>query len=219
MEDFFTIVFRTVLFYFLVLVVFRLMGKREIGELSVLDLLIFMMIAEVVAICIDDINRSIWDAIIPMTVLGILQVSLSYISLRSQRFRLLMDGAPSIIIANGKVNEKVMHKLRYNYDDLMVQIREGGVGDIRDVDFAILESSGKLSVFKKKGVTQSKFAYPLILDGLIQVENLNMINQTKEWLIANLSKLGYKDPSKIGYCSYRNGRFFVDIEDEEEGSE
>lgn len=211
-SDLVIVVYRTIFFYFIVLFIFRLMGKREIGELSILDLIIFMMQAELVVIGIEDVRLSIWTAVIPMMVLAGLQLLLAYISLHSQRFRSIMDGKPSIIIEKGKVNEKSMRKLRYNFDDLLLQLREGGVGDIRDVEYAILETSGKLSIFKKTGVTESALAFPLIMDGIFQEENLKRGNISKETLLKKLQKKGYGDITDISYCSMRDGKIFVDEE-------
>lgn len=111
-----------------------------------------------------------------------------------------------------------MRKQRYNIDDLMMQLREQGVGDVRDVEYAILEASGKLSVFQKQKSKKSKndtpiFTLPLIIDGEIQSNHLQMIEYTDEWLIEKLKNLGYNDITQILYCSFQNGQFFVDLKE------
>lgn len=108
-----------------------------------------------------------------------------------------------------------MKNQRYNIDDLMMQLREQGVGDIRDVEYAILEPSGKLSVFqKRKGQEDAlQFTLPLVIDGEIQSSHLQMIEHTDEWLVGKLKNLGYNDVTQILYCSFQNGQFFVDLKE------
>lgn len=215
-----TIIFRTLFFYVLILVIFRLMGRREIGELSILDLVVFIMIGEMAVVAIDNPNRNIMHAIIPMVLLMIIQIGMATISLKSKKFRDLVDGKPTIIINRGKIDEEAMRKQRYNFDDLLTQLREKDIRSIGDVEFAILESSGSLSVIERMNNSDGKpkdgdITIPLIIDGSIEEENLSRINKTNLWLRQELKKLGYKDVRKISFCSFENGKFFVDIIDEE----
>ncbi|MCM3339457.1 DUF421 domain-containing protein [Paenibacillus sp. MER TA 81-3] len=150
-----TVVVRTVVMYFTVFIVLRLMGKREIGKLSVFDLVISIMIADVAVFVIEDKNRPYWEGFVPIGVLIIIQISLSFMSLKSRRLRLLFDGFPSIVIANGNLNRKEMSKQRYNLDDLMQQLREQGIDNFEDVKYAILESTGKLTVFLTENASSS----------------------------------------------------------------
>ncbi|PGC04789.1 DUF421 domain-containing protein [Bacillus toyonensis] len=213
-----SIIGRTMLLYIIILIIFRLMGKREIGELSVLDLVVFIMLGEMAVVAIENTDKSLWHQLVPMTFLMCIQIILSVISLRFQRFRHLIEGEPAILINAGKIDEKKMRKQRYNIDDLMMQLREQGVGDVRDVEYAILEPSGKLSVFQKQQSKKSKndtpiFTLPLIIDGEIQSNHLQMIEHTDEWLIEKLKNLGYNDITHILYCSFQNGQFFVDLKE------
>ncbi|WP_028402910.1 DUF421 domain-containing protein [Ectobacillus panaciterrae] len=210
---------KTVLLYGIILIIFRLMGKREIGELSILDLVVFLMLSELAVVAIEYPDKSIWHQLTPMLVLMLMQVALAFISLKSQKARKLLDGEPAILIRQGKVDEKQMRKQRYNFDDLLMQLREKDIGDIRDVDYAILEPSGKLSVFQKQKEKKSEnetsaFTLPLIIDGIIQDEHLATMNKTNLWLRQKLRELGYKDLKQISYCSFQNGQFFVDVKDE-----
>ncbi|PEX93548.1 DUF421 domain-containing protein [Bacillus cereus] len=211
-----SIIGRTMLLYIIILIIFRLMGKREIGELSVLDLVVFIMLGEMAVVAIENTDKSLWHQLVPMTFLMCIQIILSIISLKYQRFRHLIEGEPAILVNAGKIDEKKMRKQRYNIDDLMMQLREQGVGDVRDVEYAILEPSGKLSIFQKQKSKKSKndtpfFTLPLIIDGEIQSNHLQMIEHTDEWLIGKLKNLGYNDITKILYCSFQNGQFFVDL--------
>ncbi|MGM0885041.1 MAG: YetF domain-containing protein [Bacillota bacterium] len=128
----------------------RFMGKREIGKLSVFDLVISIMIAEIAVIVLEDMERSMWEGILPMTVLLLIQLGSAYMAMKSRKLRLLFDGKPNVIIDNGKLNSDVMRKQRYNLDDLMLQLRENKIITVSDVEFAILETTGKLSVIPKE---------------------------------------------------------------------
>lgn len=212
------IVFRTIILYSVMLIIFRLMGKREIGELSVLDLVVFIMLGEMAVIAIENMDKSIWHQLVPMVLIMVIQIALSLVSLKSQRLRHILEGEPAIIVREGKIDEKQMRKQRYNMDDLLMQLREQSIGDIRDVEYAILEPSGRLSVFEKQKSKKSKndtplFSVPLIIDGEIQRKHLYMMEHTDIWLEEKLKKLGYKDIENISYCSFQNGQFFVDLKD------
>jgi uncharacterized membrane protein YcaP (DUF421 family) len=218
MEEHFIIIFRTILLYVIILIIFRLMGKREIGELSVLDLVVFIMIGELAVIAIEDTKDPLLHTIFPMISLMIVQIGLAFISLKSKRFRDFVDGNPTIIIQRGKINEIAMRKQRYNFDDLMMQLREKDIRSIADVEFAILEPSGKLSVIQKEKdqnnqVKNGDITIPLIIDGAINEENLKRIQKTNLWLRQELKKRGYDDIKKISFCSFENGNFFIDIWD------
>lgn len=141
---------RTIGMYAIVFVVLRLMGKREIGKLSVLDLVISVMIAEIAVIVIEDTDKSWFGGLIPIVILLIVQVITALVSMKSRKVRLLLDGKPTIVMANGTIYRDELKNQRYNLDDLMLQLRENGIASLGDVDFAILETSGKLSVIKKE---------------------------------------------------------------------
>lgn len=218
-----TIILRTILIYFIILLVLRFMGKREIGQLSVLDFVVSIMIAELAVISIENVQVPMMTTIVPILVLSIIQISLAWISLKSEKLRKMIDGKPTVLINNGKIDEEEMRKQRYNFDDLLIQLRQSKIRDLADVEFAILEPSGKLSVIEKTAAEKEDANYagkvhlpfPLILDGKVQDEHLEQIGKTPLWLRQELRKLGYKDIKKISYCSLNdNQTFFVDIKDE-----
>ncbi|MDQ0061311.1 DUF421 domain-containing protein [Paenibacillus harenae] len=147
--EFWSLLVRTVIIYFVVFLIMRFMGKREIGKLSVLDLVISVMIAEIAVIVIEDVERPMWDGILPMVVLMLIQLASAIVSMKSRRLRLLLDGKPNVIIEKGKINKDTMRKQRYNLDDLLLQLRENKISSVADVEFAILETTGKLSVIPR----------------------------------------------------------------------
>ena len=213
MEDYSIIILRTIISYLLILIIFRLMGKREIGELSILDLVVFIMLGDIAVISIAEHDKPFLHILLPMIILLIIQVVFSFVSLKSSKFRKLLEGSPSIIINNGNIDEKVMRQQRYNFDDLLTQLREQGIVNVKEVQFAILETSGKLSIMKKsqnEPLTNKETAFPLIIDGQIQQKSLEQIGQNDFWLRQQLKKHGYEDPKQISLCTYSNGEFYID---------
>ena len=143
----------------------------------------------------------------------IVQITMARLSLKSKKFRDLVDGSPTIIINKGKIDEKAMKQQRYNFDDLLQQLREKDIRNIADVEFAILEPSGKLSVFEKEK-KEHDLTLPLIIDGEIQEDHLKRIKQTEFWVRQQLKKRGYPEINKISFCSIQNGQFYIDLIDE-----
>ncbi|WP_172369058.1 DUF421 domain-containing protein [Sporosarcina jiandibaonis] len=211
MNDLLIIGFRTFFLYFLILIVLRVMGKREVGELGILDVVVFIIMAEVAAVAIEDPKNKISHTILPILVLLIIQLITSFISLKSKKFRDLVDGNPSVIIRNGKILENEMRRQRYNLDDLFQQLREQQIGSIREVTFAFLEPSGNLSVFTEEE-TQPVLA--LISDGIIQHRHIEIVGLTEQHLIEELSKLGIDDVNHVFYCSYERGSFHYQLKEE-----
>lgn len=219
-----TVILRTFFLYIIILVTFRLMGKREIGQLSIIDFVISIMIAEMAVISIEDPKKPMLESLVPIGLLIIIQIGLAFISLKSERIRHLLDGRPVTIIDEGDIQEDEMKKQRYNFDDLLLQLREKDIKNLSDVEFAILEPNGSLSVFKKdkeeaeneKDIPFPGLAMPIpvILDGKVEKSNLEKINQTSLWLRQQLRKLGYRDVKKISYCSVdQYGKFFIDLKE------
>ena len=206
--NYFIVLERTIIFYILITAIYRFMGKREVGQLGIIDLIVSILIAELAAMSIDNRNESIFMAIIPMLVLVGIQVFLSFISLKFSKVRNVFDGKPSVMINRGKINFKEMIKQRYNLDDLLTQLREFHIRNIEDVDYAILESSGKLSVFKKNDNKFGSYPLPLILDGVVDNETLIQVKKNKKWLDKTLNdeNLNIKD---IFYAFYRNNGLYI----------
>lgn len=206
--EYFVVLFRILFFYVLITLIYRFMGKREIGQLGIVDLIVSILIAELAAVSIEQREESIWLAIIPIFALVVIQVGMSFISLKSNKIRNLFDGNPSVIINRGKINFKEMVRQRYNMEDLLTQLREKSVRSIEEVDFAILETSGNLSVFKKDSKLLGEYPLPVILDGKIDYDTLRQIDKSEGWLIRTLKEddLALKD---VFYAFYRNKKLFL----------
>lgn len=207
-----TIIFRTVLFYFLVVIAYKIMGKREVGELGVFDFIISMLISQLIAICIENYKDPIWFVIVPTLILVLFQIIFSFLSLKSNKFRDILDGKESVIISNGKLNFSEMKKQKYNLNDLLLQLRDKGIRTIEEVDYAILETNGKLSVFQKQDDNNNIFPLPLVLDGVIEENNLKFINKTRKWLNNELSKKKI-NLDNIFYAFYKDDDIYI-IENE-----
>lgn len=207
-HDILVIILRTIVLYWFILGILRLMGKREVGELSIFDLVVFLLIAEVAAFALDDPNSNFIHAIVPMVILFIIQIGVSYFSLKSKKFRDVMEGKPSIIMRDGIIVEKEMRKQRYNLDDLLQQLREQQIGSIQSVSYAFLEPSGNLSVFKKE---EEQYVFPIIIDGDIQQDHLERIGKNEKWLLEELEKKSITDVKKIFYCSYEQDALYIQL--------
>ncbi|BBI32562.1 DUF421 domain-containing protein [Cohnella abietis] len=235
-----SILLRTLVMYFFVFLVMRFMGKREIGKLSVFDVVISIMIAEIAVIAIESTDKSILLSITPILLLVIIQIGMSFLSLKNRKLRILFDGKPSVLISNGHLNREEMKKQKYNLDDLMLQLRENQVTAIGDVELAVLESTGKLSVIVKDNSTSSDqttaqttsnsssennysktdslpniryelLPIALILDGQVQDDNLEKLGKTRFWLKSELQNHNVDNFKTVFFCSIdHKGKLYID---------
>ncbi|ADL69694.1 protein of unknown function DUF421 [Thermoanaerobacterium thermosaccharolyticum DSM 571] len=188
------IFFRTLILYFLVVVVMRIMGKQQIGQLQPYELVVAIMIADLVAVPMQNKGIPLLTGIIPILTLLISQLFLSYISMKSLRGREMICGKPTVLIDKGKILTKELQKERYNINDLLEELRVMGYPNIADVEYAILETNGCLSVIPKvdkRPVTPNDLnltpqyeglPLPIIIDGKIIHKNMEMANVDMKWL-------------------------------------
>ncbi len=213
---------RTIFTYFFVLVALRVMGKREIGKLSIFDLVVSIMIAEISAVSLQDTKLPIWHGAFVIVMLVLLQIGVAFLSLKSRRMHDLIEGKATVLIAKGKINDSEMKRTRYSMNDLLMQLREKNISRVADVEFAILETSGKLSVFpkaEKQPVTPSdlsvvtsplEMATSLIVDGQIDYDKLTAIQKSPRWLLEQLTMLGYHSPQEVFYAGWDGKTLHVD---------
>lgn len=185
---------RTVILYLLIIIAVRLMGKRQIGELQPTDLVVTILISELAAIPMQDTGIPILYGIIPILALISSEIIISYFSMKSIKFRYLLEGRSSIIIKNGIINQAELQKQMFTLDDLMEELRLNGVSSVEQVHTAIMETNGKLSVFLKSenepppakvlniSVSENEVPFTIISDGRIISENLNRVNITEDWV-------------------------------------
>ncbi|NLJ75904.1 MAG: DUF421 domain-containing protein [Peptococcaceae bacterium] len=197
-------ILRTVILFAVVVIGIRLMGKRQIGQLQPYEIVIVIMLSALAAIPMENTEVPLLFGLFPIFTLILIQVAMSFLSLKSQRAREIICGTPSVLVENGKIIEKELARLRYNINDLLAQLREKNMPNIADVEFAILESGGKLSVIpksQKRPVIPEDLDIPtkyeglpvtLIIDGFVLKKNLALVNLTEEWLRTELNKFGIK---------------------------
>ena len=198
------IIIKTFILYFFIVVCYRIMGKKEVGQLSIIDLIVSILIAELAAMSIEEIDRSILVSIVPIALLVIIQVGLSLLTLKSNAFRKFIDGNPQVLVNKGKVNFKQMQKTRYSLDDLISQLREQGIKNLDEVNYAILENNGKLSVFSDNNV----YPMPIILDGVIDVDTVKNMNKDIDWVYSILNKNKLK-LNEVFYAFYTKDKTYI----------
>ncbi len=211
MEEYLIIIFRTCFIYVFILIIFRLMGKREVGELSVIDLVVSILIAEVAAFALDDVETPLINAILPIIMLFFYsdRQCLFFVK-KIKKFRDLVDGDPVLLIKDGVILEKEMRKQRYNLDDLCQQLRENGTASVTEVAYAYLEPSGNLSVYEKD---EKAFVYPLIIDGDIQERHLKLLHKDAEWLMSELTKNNITDSKTVFFCIWEENRLHIQLKE------
>ena len=202
MENYLIIILRTLIGFFTFFILLRFMGKREVGQLSLFDLIIILSIADLMVLGIDGFDQDLFYSIIPMLIVALIQRIIAFLSLKFAKIRDLIDGKSSYIIINGKVNIKEMKKQRYNMGDLYTQLRSLGIKSIQEVEIAILETSGNLSAFKiKKDVDAS---LPIIVSGEIDYILLESLGKNKNWLDNELKNKNVKLDEILGACIIDN---------------
>lgn len=194
-EIFMLIVFiRTIILFVLIITLMRIMGKRQIGQLQASELVVSLIIADLAAIPMGNVGIPLLSGIVPILTLFIGEAILSYISLRSQTARKILSGKPSIIISRGKIVEKELNKQRFSIDDLVEQLRIKNVSNIEDVEYAILETGGNLSIILKTNkmpvlkedlsidAKYEGLPITLIIDGILINENLSAAGLNINWI-------------------------------------
>jgi len=205
--DYLKLIIRMSFFYVFIILIYRIMGKREVGQLGIIDLIVSILIAELTMISIEDLSNNLFYSIIPILTLTFLQMTLAYFSLNNPKFRIFLDGNPSLIIKKGKINFKEMTKQKYNLDDLLSQLREKGHKSIEEIEYAILESNGMLSVFPYEK-NNSFLPLPLILDSKIQEDTLKHLHKDTKWVLKLLEKKNI-DINDIFYAFYKDNNIFI----------
>ena len=187
-----TIFIRALILYLVVLIALRLMGKREIGQLQPYELVITMMIADLASVPMQDIGIPIFHGIVPIMALLLSQIVLSYVNIKSGWVRKIICGEPTVLIQKGKIMEDRLKKQRYTVDGLMEELRINGIFSLEEVEYAILETSGQISVIKKPekspvvkedvnaNIIYTGYPRALIVDGSYIDKNLQIMGITSK---------------------------------------
>ena len=205
-----TAFFRTVILYTVLIVGLRLTGKRQIGELEPNELVLTMLLSDLAAVPMQDFGIPLINGLLPITVILCLSVLMSQLSLRSVRFRSLVCGEPTVIIRHGRIQQQAMGRNRLTVDELMEELRCQGVTDLTTVKYAVLETSGQLSVLlypkdqpltpQQAGVTVTDDLFlprVIINDGRLLRQNLRKAGYEDKWLLKQLKKAGTSDTRNV----------------------
>lgn len=204
-----TIFLRAVILFAAAVAAVRIMGKRQVGQMQPFELVVMIMIAELAATPIDSLEAPLLSGILPMVALVICHGLLAMASMSSLRFRKWLCGEPAVLIRHGVICEKQLRRNAITLNDLMEMLRVGGVQDPAQVETAVLETGGSLSVFPKaeaRAVTPADMGLtppeeglplPLIIDGRVLSHNLTRGRLTEDWLRAQLRQLGYESAQAV----------------------
>ncbi|HIT70819.1 MAG TPA: DUF421 domain-containing protein [Candidatus Scatovivens faecipullorum] len=211
---------RTIIIYVLVLFVMRFMGKREIGQMQPFELVISIMIADLASTPMAEIGIPILYGIIPIFGLLFMHILISVLNIKSIRVREIICGKPRILINEGNIDEKALTKENFTINELQERLRVNNVNNISDVEYAILETSGQISVIlksEKRGVTtedlklqvaKTKISYDLVLDGKIMYDNLKKIGKDEKWLVKEIQKFKIRPQQALIFVQNGDGSFF-----------
>lgn len=214
------IFFRSIFIYIIVLIVMRLMGKREIGQLQPFELAISIMIADLATMPMSNSGIPITNGIIPILGLLVMHLIISVTNLKSTKVRKLICGKPSILIYRGKINEEMLRKERFTINELQERLRDKDIMNFGDVEYAILETSGQINVIQKPNKRNSipedfgiepeyeGISYDLVIDGVIMEENLKILGKNYQWLKKQIEKFGYKPEEALIVTIDGKGQFF-----------
>ena len=211
---------RSIVLYIIVLVVTRLMGKRELGQLQPFEFVIAIMIADLAATPIADSGVPLVNGVIPILGLLVMNLLISVCSMKSMKFRAAISGKPSILIFRGKIDEKQLKKERFTINELQERLRDNNITNLGDVEYAILETSGQINVILKpgkRGCTPEDFgiqpdyegiSYDLVIDGKVITENLKKLGKKYNWLKTQVEKFGYTPEEALVVTIDGKGQFF-----------
>lgn len=218
----FIIMIRTFILYLLVVLVMRVMGKRQIGELQPFELVITIMISELASLPMQDTRIPLIHGVIPIVTLLFLEMLISVLELKSNAARLIFSGKPCIIINKGTVDSAIMKSQRLNLNDLFEEIRLQGYYDLESIEYAILETSGQLSIIPKTELSnatkqdlkvkcnQDAIPLTLILDGQINYKSLKLAGRDEKWLYSTLRSKNIDSPKDIFIAVINSkGKFYM----------
>ena len=211
---------RSIVLYIIVLIVLRLMGKREIGQLQPFELAISIMIADLASTPMADAGIPISNGIIPILALLVMHLIISMLNIKSIRAREILCGKPSILIYRGRIDEKMLRKERFTINELEERLRGNNVVNIGDVEYAILETSGQITVIQKPekktptvedlgiNIEYEGLAYDLVIDGKVMYDNLKILKKDYDWLKKQVEKFGIKPEQALIATIDGKGNFF-----------
>lgn len=220
-----TIFIRTVIIYFILTVIMRMMGKRQLGELDVGELVITIILSEIATNPISNPERPMLEAIVPIITLASLEILMSALILKVPFFKSILSSKPAVLVSRGIIDFKAMKKVRISLEELVSQVRQNGIYDLNEVDYAILEENGKMSVIPKNANRQpdksdlkvycpdTGIMHLVISDGTVSSHGLDTIKKGRAWLDRKLSRLGIAINDIFCMTVDDSGRIFIQKKD------
>ena len=199
-----SIILRTIIIYIGLTVTMRLMGKRQLGELDVGELVITILLSEIASLPITNPEKNLTNALIPIAILAFLEILTSALILKIPLAKKILSSKPAVLIAHGTIDRKAMRKVRISIEELISQIRQNGIYALEEVDYAILEENGKISIIPKSCYRQpdrcdlnipdnnNGIMHILISDGIVNKHGLKILAKNEEWLNSSLNNLNLK---------------------------
>ncbi len=193
---------RTLFFYFFLILTLKILGKRQIGQLQLSEFVTTLLLSEIAADPITNPDVPILHAVVPIVLLFALEIAISYTATKVPKFKKIFDGVPSIVVCRGQLDQKQLRKNRISLDELLSEMRKKDIYDIADVEYAILEQNGQLSITpKSQNLTVTKkdldiheqengISHPLVIDGHIHDYNLDLLGKDHAWLHRTLKQKG-----------------------------
>ncbi|WP_438313516.1 YetF domain-containing protein [Sporosarcina sp. FA9] len=227
--NFWEMILRTTLAFAALLILARILGKKQLSQLTFFHYITGITFGSIAAEMAGQTDVPFMDALIALVWWAMLTLMLSYISLKSSKFRVIIDDEPSIVIRNGVILDKSLKKARLHMDDVMMMLREQSIFSIQDVHYAVLETNGELSVMKKaaqqeptKTDVNAPITEPIympseiISDGKLVVKNMRELKLTEEWVMKKLKKKQINSIDEVFYAQIQtDGSLFVDKKSKE----
>ena len=200
---------RTLILYIAIVASMRIMGKRQIGELEPAELVVAVLISELAAQPLQDIGTPLIYGLVPAVTLVICEILVSAGIVKSIRFRAFLCGKPSVIVRDGKINQQEMKKNRLTVDELLEQLRKKGVTDLQSVQYAILETDGKITPIlssmhqpvtpKDMQLSVQETGYPVLVinEGRVLTDNLRYLGLSEQWLHEQLNARNIPSPREV----------------------
>lgn len=224
------LVIRTLILYITVIAALRIMGKRQIGELQPSELVVAIMISDLAAVPMQTIDIPLLNGILPVFTLIIAEIIMSFMTLKSKKLRKFITGEPSIIIYNGHINENEMRRLRFNLNDLMEELRINNYPNVADIEVAVLETNGQISLIPKpyaraatvrdlnvKNPSSEGLVYTLISDGELNKNELKRSGKDEKWLKHELKSKGVERINSVFIASLdMEDTLFIQLKGEED---
>ncbi|WP_099158223.1 DUF421 domain-containing protein [Virgibacillus ndiopensis] len=229
MPEYMIIVVRSLFAFFFIFILARMLGKKQIAQLSFFDYITGISIGNMAASLAIDTQLQSVNAIIGLLIFSFLTIIIAFLAMKSLNFRKIVEGNPIILMRNGNVLEKNLFKAKMTFDDLMMGLREKNAFKLADVEMAVLETDGQLSVMKKAaynpltpndiGVSVEGEHIPslIIIDGYLLEKRLKYLGYTEEWLIGEIMKQGAKDYKDVFLAQIDSkGNVYIDLHNDKE---